>query len=132
MSRKHNPKTRYYNSKHKPVVWGTAVKTVKRKGKLSEVEYDVTVPYDQLYDPDVAEKADAGRAQYPFDTLSLNWLEEAIHWAADKGYKISREELAPGYFRYTAVNTWTKKVELTVDSPRNMVFNTAVKTRGSK
>lgn len=122
--RNHNAQTRWNNSRHKGATW--AFRT--RENKSGEEEtVAIQVPYDTLYDPDLAgyegDNSWSPRRNMPepFDALSLNWIEELVHWVLNNNLKLERQQTSRGSFLYTAVDN-SGNVALTVESSHNVLF----------
>ncbi len=122
--RNHNAQSRGSNSKHKGVTW--AYRAIEnKKGEQTLVE--IRVPYDTLYDPDLAgyegdnNWSPRNNMQEPFDALALNWIEEYIHWVVNNGYRLERQQTSRGSFLYQALDS-TDKVVMSVESNSNVLF----------
>lgn len=128
--RKHNPKTRWNNTRRAPTIWGEFTKTTgKGKNKRETVE-KIKVPHDKMWDPDLL---DIEHLQYPFDLLKLDWMEELIHFALDNKLKLSKtHNESTGVYTYTAADKYGRSV-LSISSARNIMYNPkAKKYRGKK
>lgn len=93
--RKHNPLTRWTNSRKKGVLWSIRRETIKRRGQPKSVEtVEYYVPHGLLYNPEITGGPE------PFDTIKLAWKEELQHFVANKDAKLRVLPLTNGDYLY--------------------------------
>lgn len=119
--RKHNPKTRGYNTKYKGTVWGEVQRTIGKGRNKREITEKVVVPYDKQWDPSMLEHPE--NLPYPYDLLTLDWMEEVVHYALDNNAKVKKEfDEKTGLFTYRVISR-ERGLVFEVTSSRNVMFN---------
>jgi hypothetical protein len=101
VQKNHNRATRGINTKKRGALWSIRRRTVKDKdGNEVEKVERVHVPPRTLFDPWDKNRNDPKRAQEPFDDLALDWREELMHYAGERGAKIGTVSLGDGMFSH--------------------------------
>lgn len=99
--KKHNQKTRWMNTKKKGTIWESyTVRYKDKEGNEQEYTKDVIIPPKTQYDMFDVQNMDPDRAQSPFDSMHLDWVEEIMQYAADYNAKIGKINLPNGTYLY--------------------------------
>ncbi len=101
--RRHNRSTKGVNTRKQGSLWALRQHKVKNDENKDVIEIEqIRVPYDAMWNP-----FDSTRygeyAQEPFDSLSLNWVEEIQHYAIENEAKLDTVTLANGKYLHKVI-----------------------------
>jgi hypothetical protein len=117
--RRHNPLTRWSNSKHKGSLWSIRRETVKRRNQPDRIEnVEYYVPHGLLYDPNITGGPE------PFDTFKLDWKEELQHYAVNNEAKLRVQPLPNGEYVYRVYKEGESK-----DDPDHVLVEVVSQTK---
>lgn len=103
VQKNHNKATKGVNSRKRGPLWAVrrAIVRNKKTGEEREVSYQIRVPHNTLYNPELVGRKNLPE---PFDALKLDWVDELAHYLANSSYKLYRETIDEGLFEYRVRN----------------------------